>query len=454
MNLFRDLNGMQKMMLRWEAFHPLNAIHIVEFSNQYSSNDLESAVRRAVRSLRLRPVEFCTRYRRFRFIDVDYDDDSEFPIFEVHKSLLPLADAVQSVSADELNRPFPDGIHWPWRIYKIDAADSGTGLAVAYQHAVTDARGASLVMREICRILCGHSSRVGELSGDCPPLAELFPADFGRNTLMRRAAVSIDEFVSSTNCFRVATKPDADNSIVPRIHSTKIPIAQVRDYARQCGGTVQDLLFALMFVGLEHLFHDDLKESRRQTLALRSMVDLRREAAHDVDLALSQVLGCMTVRTRVDPDATIRQLVQQVSRQTRAQKDEKHYRFYSAQLDLMSRLWDLAPEWLNRTFSPRAFPVVGMISNLNLTDLLAEEIGAGKICNYYRMTGNGPLSPMMLSATTVGPIMNISTTHHNNQFSRSEVDCFGAFLSQQICNAPHGSTLPVEAPPTTLRPAA
>jgi hypothetical protein len=432
MNRYRSLNGMQKMMLRWEAFHPVNAVHIVEFRDSLSSKEIELAIRRSSRSLRLRPVEFCPRLLQFRYADVAYDSAAEFPELEIRRCVHPARQALQTILDEQLNRPFGDGVHWPWRFVQIDVAGSPTCLALVYQHAVTDARGASLVLREIVRSLFGDSLRTPELQIDPPPLRELFPDDLGVRSVPRRIAATMHEFAASSSCYQVRPQAIGVETIFSNVHATTVSTALVKQTARSCGGTVQDLLFAALFEGLGLLFQDRLESSRRKTLAIRAMVDLRRDSCVNVDHALAQLLGCMTVRLRVGPGARFDDIVSRVAQQTRASKERKSYRGYAAQLETMSRLWDCAPQWLNRAFSPRAFPAAGMISNTNLSDFLADEVAASRIGNYFRLTGTGPLSPMMMSVTTVGPALNITTTHHANKFSPSEILWLGSHVQARL----------------------
>ncbi len=461
MNRYRSLNGMQKMMLRWEAFHPVNAVHVVEFRDSPSPKDIELAIRRSSRSLRLRPVEFCLRLQQFRYHDVAYESAADFPPLESRRCIPPARQALQKILDEQLNRPFEAGVHWPWRFVQIDVAGSPTCLALVYQHAVTDARGASLVLRELVRSLYGDSSRTPELQIDPPHLGELFPGDLGSRSVPRRIAATMHEFAASSSCYQVQPQAAGLETIFSSVHATSLSTALVKQTARSCGGTVQDLLFAALFEGLGLLFQDRLDSSRRKTLAIRAMVDLRRESSVNVDHALAQILGCMTVRLRVGPGARFDDIVSRVAQQTRVSKERKSYRVYSAQLETMSRLWDYAPEWLNRSFSPRAFPAVGMISNTNLSDFLADEVAAARIGNYFRLTGTGPLSPMMMSVTTVGPVLNITTTHHGNKFSQSEIQWLGSHVQSRLTGLVDGVAAPGQSPdqlPTSdaavLRPAA
>jgi len=82
---------------------------------------------------------------------------------------------------------------------------------------------------------------------------------------------------------------------------------------------------------------------------------------------------------------------------------------------------------------------------MNLTDFLSAEFAAGQIQNYFRATGTGPLSPMMLSVTSVGPVMNVATTHHANKFSQSELLALGEHIQARMTGFAGNSAAPLVA---------
>ncbi|MBS0261212.1 MAG: hypothetical protein JSS02_04590 [Planctomycetes bacterium] len=442
MDRFRSLNGMQKMMLRWETFQPLNAAHIVELSQSFSTAEIERAIRRATRSLALRPVEFSKDLTQSRYADVAYAVNGDFPPLRTRHLGATTRESLEQAINEELNCSFGSSVHWPWRFVQLEIAGFGSCLVLVYHHALTDARGALLVMREVVRALYGGSLTTGELQTNPPTLQELFPREMGWRGIPSRVCGAVRELAESLSCFRVAPRESGPESIVSNFHAIDLSTSQVKQSARSQGGTVQDLLFAGLFEGLQLLFRDKLDASSRKSLAVRAMIDLRREAPQDVGLALSQILGCIMVRLQVDARTPFSEIVARVNTLTREAKDAKAYRVYASQLDLMSKIWDLAAEWMNRSFTPRMFPTVGMISNMNLSEFLAAEFAAGHVRNYLRATGSGLLCPLILSVTSVGPMMNVVTTHHGNKFTAAEILALGNHLQARMTGIAGDSTAP------------
>jgi len=120
------------------------------------------------------------------------------------------------------------------------------------------------------------------------------------------------------------------------------------------------------------------------------------------------------------PGSRFSDLVQDISRQTRAIKASREYLAHSTHMSHMARLWDMCPQRYNRVIGPHLFPVMSLISNVNLSEFLAREITAGFVIDYHRFTGTGILTPMMAGLTTVGSNVNLTSTRHTNVFSADE----------------------------------
>ncbi|MES2789376.1 MAG: hypothetical protein V4719_07130 [Planctomycetota bacterium] len=434
---FRPLNGMQKMMLRWEEFRALNAAHVVELGHATSIQDAETAVHEACRTVGLNPVEFCSQRKNFRFLDQPVSTSEEFPSLEHRHFAASGVDSIHQVLQEQLNRPFETGAHWPFRFLFVEAPDSGPYLVVVYQHVVSDSRGVQLILREVLRALFRQPSKCGKLRYHPPALQELFADEYGWKNLPRRAYEVFDDIYQSSGCFRAREHDTGEQGISCGIQATGLPISLIKMMSRQSGVTVQDLLFASMLEAYALLFQDQLQNTRRKTLAVYTPVDLRRESPENVDDAMGQMLGCMTVRLKITPGMPFPEIISRVAEQTRAVKRTHGYRTHAAHLDTMSKLWDRAPKWMNRTVGPNLFPLLGVISNCNLSDFFAEELSTGRIRNYFRVSGTGLIVPMMLTVTTLGPSVNLTTTYHENTFNQLDMQRVGSHIKYRITGQLH-----------------
>jgi len=433
------LSGLQKMMLRWEEFHPVNAAHVVRLGVPESAGVVERVVRETCQALALGPVEFCARRQRF-----EYPDLPAAPVpFERRSTAAGVAEvALEEMLDEQLNLPFPLGCHWPLRFVLLDgtrfAGKAGAParheqhLALVYQHAISDSRGMSILLREVLRGLARGWVESKPLQLDPPALEMLFPADLGWLRWPSLVGESIREVVQSKDCLAPPQRSSGEDSITSAIQCTDLSTFRLKKSAQQWGGTVGDLLFAAVLEALHFHFWEEQEHARRHSLAVYAPVDLRPEAPVDVGHALGQILGCMTVRARLDRPLLFGSLFAQVTAQTRRAKQRRSYRAHAAHMDLMARCWDLLPRRINRWLGPGSCPLAAFISNVNLTGFLAQEMAAGQVLEYHRVTGTGLMVPMMFGITTLGPSVSVTTTHRSNVFYPADMARISAHVLRRL----------------------
>jgi hypothetical protein len=424
---FLPLNGMQQMMLRWEKIHPLNALHVVELGESVPVEAAQQALDRAIDTLNLGPVEFSKNLRQFR-----YPQDAQFerprveslqqePVQTLSIDGDLSRSALSDLLDDHLNRPFAKtGLNWPFRFIHLSTSDRRCYLGVVYRHAVSDSGGIQRIVRCWLRILFGLTQPGTPLRTEAPPLEQLFPKELSWKQFPTRVREIATEIRTSLDCFRVAPARPGTAAIAGALHARQLPLAAIRSTARKEGVTVQDALFAALVEGFRLLFDEDMSLKGRSTLALYASADIRREANADLDDVLGQFLGAITVRVATPTGRSFAQIAAEVTRQSRAIKASRAYLSDALHLQTMARFWDLVPLWLNRAVGPRLFPVMSLISNVNLTDFLAREIAAGFVVDYHRFTGTGILTPMMTGFTTVGSHVNLTTTRHTDTFTADQ----------------------------------
>ena len=474
------LSGLQKMMLRWEEFHPVNAAHVVRLGWPESVGVVERVVRETCQALGLGPVGFCARRQRFEYPDAP----AALVPFEQLSAESGVAEvALEEMLDEQLNLPFPPGCHWPLRFVLLEGkrfagqpgapARQEQHLALVYQHAISDSRGMSILLREVLRGLARGWVESRPLRLDPPALETLFPADLGWLRWPSLVGESIREVVQSKDCLappqRISgcpwekssmnffhsvarwksqgfprstgiassdaapySQPAGEHWVTSAIQCTDLSAARLKKTAQQYGGTVGDLLFAAVLEALHFHFWEEQTRARRNSLAVYAPVDLRREAPVDVGHALGQILGCMTVRARLDRPLLFGRLFAQVTAQTRRAKQRRSYRAHAAHMDLMARCWALLPRSINRWLGPGSCPLAAFISNVNLTGFLDQELAAGQVLEYHRVTGTGLMVPMMFGITTLGPSVSVTTTHRSDVFDPAAMARISAHILRRL----------------------
>lgn len=443
MHAVSRLNGLQRMMLRWEEFHAVNAAHVVQLGRVFPVESVRSAALETCQALGLGPVTFHRNRTRFQFLDsqtaaatADLPETPEFTFqqFRTRGTQAEAAEIIQRFLDQQLNIPFASASHWPFRLALLETGQATRQqyLVMVYQHAVSDSRGISIVLREVLRTLDTGRVNCAPMRLDPPDLKHLFPRNLGLTQLPKLAWETIHEIIDSADCFKPTEQPEHDHSVESVIQTVGFPTEQLKAAARRHGVTVQDLLFAAVIESLQLHFWDELTTSRRQSLAVYAPVDLRHETPIDLSHALGQILGCITVRASVRRPLMFADLVERVSKQTRAMKGRHAYRDHSAHMEVMSRIWDVLPRSINRFLGPSVCPITGFISNVNLSQFLEHELASGLVRDYFRVTGTGLMVPMMFGITTVGPAVNFTTTHRRNVFTRADLERISTHILRRV----------------------
>jgi len=214
------------------------------------------------------------------------------------------------------------------------------------------------------------------------------------------------------------------------IHETAARLARVQGFAKALGATLGDLVLAALFEGLTLSLAK--KEQERLPLALCMPVDLRQRASDDYSQVLGQMLGSLTVRDVGGPAEPFTQRVARIAEETRILKAGDRAAHYALQMRFMSRLWDLAPDWINRVTGPALIPLAGCLSNVNFTETFGTEYEQGLINGYYRFSGTGPLVPLMISMTTLPGLLSLTTSHHSDVLTPTQVKRLMAHLRLRI----------------------
>jgi len=431
-DLVQPLNGLQRMMFRWEQHLPLNALHLVELAFHPDPGSAQRCLAETCTSLGLRKVRVDARGTSLSWDTLAETERDEAP--PLHLRVLPSLTKVslsRAINA-ELNHPFPQGPHWPIRAVHFEVAGQTTYLGLVYHHLVTDARGVSLVMRDWLRRLGGLPPRKSSLEFTCPQpedLTEDHAVQHWGETLTGMGR-SLADVLTLRSFRRPQPLLREKRRICSGIHETAARLARVQGFAKALGATLGDLVLAALFEGLTLSLAK--KANERLPLALCMPVDLRRRASEDLSQVLGQMLGSLTVRDVGGVEEPFSQRVARITEETRVLKEGDRAARYALQMRFMSRLWDLAPDWINRVAGPALIPLAGCLSNINFTEFFSAEYEEGLIDGYHRFSGTGPLVPLMISMTSLPGLLSLTTSHHSDVLTQTQVQRLMAHLRLRI----------------------
>lgn len=439
-----SLNGMQQMMLRWEEFRPVNAAHLVVLQDRITLESLKRAVQAATRTLSLGPVEICSRRTTIRW----HDGSSAARDFPVPTILEACSwEQLYSGVASELNTRFVGDVHWPFRLSFVPDVSGQSAILLTYQHAVTDSRGASIILREILRELRrnGEPEHSGETTTWRSPEV---PSLQSKRSLPGRIADSITEAIQGSRQVRRRQCSITSARIVCPVPHARLRLDAVKQTARAYGVRIQPLFLAAIFEGLSVLLQDEIGAGRwRREIRIQTPVDLRSEHAASASDPRIQFLGCTAHSIRGTQKRSFADILASLKKESQSLRDPSHAARCLGRMETMARVWDSVPRSWNRAISPALFSAAALSSNVNLGEFFSEEVRAGQIASCLRFTGTGILIPLMIGLTTVGDEMFLTMTSHEGAFTTAELQLLMDHLVSRMTDvqrlpATEGRTLP------------
>ena len=415
----QPLNGFQQMMLRWEQHLPLNAMHFVELNSRPDRQHVSESLAEACRNLGLRRARVDQTGKTLIWESKLAGLANSGPSLTWETCTAAEDECVERILNRELNTPFEEGFHWPIRAVQIEQDRDSTFLGLVYHHMVTDARGISLLMREWLR-------RVGNqlLPGDSRPFEYTSPAREKTDAIGWRqefAGLSrtVKDLLTLMRCRRASPDFQVSRRIHSGIHETSARLALLRGFSRVFGATVGELVLTALFEALTLMMGH--RSGTKVPLALCLPVDLRSPGDESTGVYLGQMLGSLTIQDTGFVGEGFASRVGRIAVKARALKQSGRATGHSAQMRVMSRLWDLAPDWVNRRTGPALIPLAGCLSNVNFTEFMTPDVQSGLLRSYHRFSGTGPLVPLMISLTTLPSTVSLTTSHHSDVFTDGQV---------------------------------
>jgi hypothetical protein len=322
----------------------------------------------------------------------------------------------------EVNTPFTDdGAIRPFRFFVVQE-EQRFYLGLTYFHVIAGAESIIVLLRHF---VSKYLDR--ELPGFSLPL-EIYPRGYGR-LLPQKAKLLIRKFSAvpaQITELRRSSKPgrhgagDQSNGLV--VFSLTSPELQVLlRTAKAWGITLNDLFLGLLLKCLSPFASKRFTAPRRTRISVGSIVNIRKDLGINSLKTFGLFLGSFTVSHPVPEGITLEALSRKVHEQTLRIKEDKLYLGTPMELWLGQILLSFHSPEGRKKFYTKRYPLWGGITNMNLNPLwpMGEEEGA---INYFRAVSTGPITPLVLSITTVRDVVNIGLTYKKAVFAPSGVN--------------------------------
>ena len=158
-------------------------------------------------------------------------------------------------------------------------------------------------------------------------------------------------------------------------------------------------------------------------MSLGCIVNLRKDLAVDSRRTFGLFLGSFTVTHEVPLGISLRTLAGDIRQQTSSIKRQKLYLGAPLELAFARFMLKLFSTRRRNRFYSKHYPLWGGLTNLNLNSLWEPKDRSAPL-DYFRGVSTGPVTPLVLSVTTIGDRLNIGLSYRTAVFSRQDIEDF------------------------------
>ncbi len=406
------LNSFQRTMLDWNDLHPYNAVHVVRISAAPDLVRLQVAIRDTLAFHGLTNLTLNRRKGTFQFDD--QPARHEIKIIEA-------GDNPQELLRAEIERQINTGFDssgpfQPFRFFIVREKNS-FHLGLVYFHAVADAVSIVQLLRQICLAQFGE----GQV-----PAAKRFRLarhrfGFKPMALARQLAGFLKQLRQQRRAVRVFHKNTNDGT--NRFEQLTLGPEVLRALAASAKAwdvTLNDIFLALLLTCCSPFTLNRFNEPARGRIAIGCIVNTRG----DLELADPQgwglFLGSFVVSHETPGGMSLPELARDIRRQTQAIKQRKEYAGPPLELVLGRFLLSFFSTEHRTKLYQKHYPLWGGITNMNLNLLWPQPADAPPV-DYFRGVSTGPVTPLVLSVTTVRDVVNLGLTFRATTFTDAHI---------------------------------
>jgi NRPS condensation-like uncharacterized protein len=421
------LNSFQKTMLQWNHLHAYNAVHVVRVADELDRSRLTGVINDLLAQHGLTHLTLDLQRKTFGY----GGGAGELAVQIVAGSGHSQEDLMAEMER-QLNTGFDlSGSFNPFRFFAVPEAGNFL-LGLVYFHAVADAEAVVLLLKELVTAYVGRGRRGGAGSLELYPrrydnLLRLQPRVIGRRLLGLPAQARM---MRSTMRVPASDPGNLQNGL--RLFTLgRDALHRLVVTAKTWEVTVNDVLLALLLKALAPLAGNRAAAGRRKNLSLGCIVNLRKDLGVDSLRTFGLFLGSFMVTHVVPERISLQQLACDLRDQTLAIKRHRLYLATPWELGIARLMLSFFSPEQRKKFYQKNYPLWGGITNMNLNSLWpAAE--AAPAPDYFRAVSTGPVTPLVLSVTTVGDHANIGLTYRTTVYSELAVEQIKISLLQTL----------------------
>ncbi len=411
------LNIFQKSMLQWNDLHAYNAVHVIHVGGTAQVEDLRGAITSV---LKRRGLGLLTLNRQAG----TYLHTSQTGSIDL-KVLTPASDPLRVLQAEieaQLNTPFPaQGGFTPFRFILCPDQDS-FWLGLAYFHPAADAESVLILLKDIIAVHAGGDEDsigcLAERTASTQPRSPGWPP----GALFRR----LSRLPHLLRVIRRSCRPrfrdpsDMQNRFVLFCIGSKT-LELTKETARSWDVTLNDVFLASLMKAIALVTPNRERARRRRGLSIGCIVNTRKDAGIAGSRAFGLSLGFFTVHHDVPAGISLGALARDVRSQTRDVKKNRLYLGGGLELKLAQFLFSRSSPKHRQTFYQKNYPLWGGISNMDLNSYWSQS-GDTLPADYFRAVSTGPVTPLVLSISTIEAKTYVGLSYRSTVYSAEQVE--------------------------------
>lgn len=411
-------------MLQWDVLHPYNAIHVVRIPRAFDAARLQNAIHATLATCGLTGLVLDRRRGHY-----------EYRGGPARCEIAVIASGAAALVAEitrQLNTPFaPAAPFSPFRFFVAPETDSFL-LGLVYFHAIADAES---IVRLVQAIVGAYAEDTVAAAGGALERHPARPANLllRQPGLVARKLLALPALIRDLKqSFRPSCRDSGDLAsgftffVLP-----PEPLRALLAAGKSWGVTANDLFLAVLLKSFSALAVHRSPTARRRKLSVGCIVNTRKDHGVDSARTFGLYLGMFVVTHEVPAAIPLRELAADLHRLTQRVKRDRLYLAASMEMALAGAvLARFAPE-RRKTLYPKNYPLWGGITNLNLNPLWPGTAPAPPL-DYFRAVSTGPVTPVVLSVTTVGDRAHLGISYRTSFFSAPEIERLKKIFLEQV----------------------
>ena len=194
---------------------------------------------------------------------------------------------------------------------------------------------------------------------------------------------------------------------------------------------MNDLFLALLLMAMSPLAGSRRQCSSRTRISAGCIVNTRRDLGLDGANVFGLFLGSFIITHEMPEGITLPELARDICVKTGRLKRSKMYLGPPLEMSLSRLMLPLFSTERRKKLYQKHYPLWGGVTNMNLNSLWPARDGEQAI-DYLRAVSTGPVTPFVLSVTTVGDRINVGMSYRRTVFSVEDVQRVKAGLFEQL----------------------